>query len=44
LSGAKLADTTPQVTVPTLLVRPAGDTEIRMWQAIVAHWLARRFP
>ena len=32
-SHAKLADTMPQVTVPTLLVHPTGDTEIRVWQA-----------
>jgi alpha-beta hydrolase superfamily lysophospholipase len=32
-SHAKLADTMPQVTVPTLLVHPTGDTEIRIWQA-----------
>ena len=32
-SHAKLADTMPQVTVPTILIHPTADTEIRVWQA-----------
>jgi pimeloyl-ACP methyl ester carboxylesterase len=32
-SHAKLAETMPKVTVPTLLVHPTADTEIRVWQA-----------
>ena len=32
-SHAKLADTMPKVTVPTILLHPTADTEIRLWQA-----------
>ena len=32
-SHAKLAETMPRVTVPTMLVHPTADTEIRVWQA-----------
>jgi pimeloyl-ACP methyl ester carboxylesterase len=32
-SHAKLADTMPKVKVPTLLIHPTADTEIRIWQA-----------
>lgn len=31
-SRARLAATMPLVTVPTLLIHPTGDTEIRVWQ------------
>jgi hypothetical protein len=32
-SHAKLADTMPKVKVPTILIHPTADTEIRVWQA-----------
>jgi pimeloyl-ACP methyl ester carboxylesterase len=32
-SGARMAATMPGITVPTLVVHPTGDTEIRTWQA-----------
>ena len=32
-SHAKLADTVPDVRVPTLVIHPTGDTEIRVHQA-----------
>ena len=32
-SHAKLADTMPQVNVPTMIVHPTADTEIRVCQA-----------
>jgi alpha-beta hydrolase superfamily lysophospholipase len=32
-SHAKLADTMPRVRVPTILLHPTADTEIRVWQA-----------
>ncbi len=36
-SGAELARTMPQVTIPTLVVHPTGDTEIRTHQAEAIH-------
>lgn len=36
-SNAKLESTMPEVTVPTLVVHPTGDTEIRLHQAEAIH-------
>jgi alpha-beta hydrolase superfamily lysophospholipase len=36
-SNAELADTMPKVTLPTLVVHPTGDTEIRIHEARAIH-------
>jgi alpha-beta hydrolase superfamily lysophospholipase len=36
-SHARVAGTIPSVTVPTLVVHPTADTEIRRWQAQEIH-------
>ena len=36
-SHARVASTIPSVTVPTLIVHPTADTEIRRWQAEEIH-------